>query len=312
VPELLATVEHAELPAQVRERSLAALHLLARVESEVHGEPPEKLHLHELGGADTLVDLVGAFWLLEQLGVRAIHASPLPAPRGWHHDLPIPGPAVMRVLAGTGAVLEPDQRGFELVTPTGAAILAVAARFERPAIRVDRVGYGIGSREVPGNALAVWLGQPVPEAATVTVLETHLDDLAPNQLAALCEDLLEAGALDVATTPVVMKKGRAGHRVTVMVEPSMTQRLSTMLLERSSTLGVRATRAERVMAGRRVITVPTRYGEVRVKVKELGGIAQDVAAENDDVRAAARAHNADPRRVARSAERVARDQLELE
>jgi hypothetical protein len=146
----------------------------------------------------------------------------------------------------------------------------------------------------------------------VTLLETHLDDLAPNQLAALCEDLLEAGALDVATTPVVMKKGRAGHRVTVMVEPSMTQRLSTMLLERSSTLGVRVTHAERVMAGRRLITVPTRYGEVRVKVKEVGGIAQDVAAENDDVRTAARVHNADPRRVARAAERVAREQLELE
>jgi pyridinium-3,5-bisthiocarboxylic acid mononucleotide nickel chelatase len=312
VPELLATVEHADLPAAVRERSLAALELLARVESEVHGEPPEKLHLHELGGADTLVDLVGAFWLLDQLKVNAVHASPLPAPRGWHHDLPIPGPAVMRVLAGTGAVLEPDQRAFELVTPTGAAILAVAARFERPAMRVDRVGYGIGTRDAPGNALAVWLGEPVPEAATVTLLETHLDDLAPHQLAALCEDLLEAGALDVATTPVVMKKGRAGHRVTVMLEPSMTQRLSAMLMERTTALGVRVTRAERVIAGRRVMTVATRYGDVRVKVKELSGIAEDVAAESDDVRAAARAHGIDPRRVARAAERLAREQLGLE
>ncbi len=313
VPQLRSAIEDAGVPATVRDRSLAALGRLAAAESEVHGMPVEQIHLHELGGQDTLVDLVGAFWLLDSLGVTAVHASPLPAPRGWlNHELPLPGPAVMRVLAGTGAVLEPDPREVELVTPTGAAILAAAARFERPAMRLDRVGYGIGTRDAPGNALAVWLGEPVPEAATVDVIETHLDDLAPNLLAALAEDLLEAGALDVATAPVVMKKGRAGHRVTVIAEPSLTQQLSQLLLERSSTLGLRVTRSQRVLAGRRVISVATAYGDVRVKVKEVSGRPVDVAAEYEDARTAARRHGDDIRRVIRAAERAARDELGLE
>ena len=313
VPQLEAAIRNAGLPAAVRERSLAAVDRIAQAESRIHGVPREDLHLHELGGADTLVDIVGSFWLLDSLGVTALHASALPAPRGWlSAELPLPGPAVMRILAGTGAVLEPDRRDVELVTPTGAAILAAAARFERPALRVDRVGYGIGTRETPGNALGVWLGEPLPEAAAVTLLETHLDDLAPNQLAALADDLMEAGALDVATTPIVMKKGRPGHRLTVMADPASAERLGALLLERSSALGLRVTRAERLLAGRRALTVDTPYGRVAVTVKELGGRPVDVAAEHDEVRAAARAHGVDPRRVARAAERRAREELGLE
>lgn len=313
VPQLLDRVSAAGLPGRVRERSMGALRRLASAESRVHGVPPADLHLHELGGADTLVDLVGAFWLLESLGITALYASPLPAPRGWlSADLPLPGPAVLHVLAGTGAVLVPDGREVELVTPTGAAILAEAARFERPAMRLDRVGYGIGARALDGNGLGAWIGEPVAEAAAVMVLETHLDDLAPNQLAALAEDLMEAGALDVATGPIVMKKGRAGHRLTVMVEPALAQALSALLLERSSAFGLRVTRAERVLAGRRIITADTPHGEVRVKVKELEGADADVAAEQDDVRRVARAAGIDPRRVARMAERRARENLGLE
>lgn len=313
VPDLLAAVERAGLPAPVRERARGALDRLAAAESRVHGVPVDDLHLHELGGADTLVDLVGAFWLLDSLGVEAVHASPLPAPRGWiDGELPLPGPAALRVLAGTGAVLEPDPRGVELVTPTGAAILAACARFERPALRLDRVGYGIGGRDTPGNGLAVWIGEAVPEAATVTLLETHLDDLAPNQLAALAEDLMEAGALDVTTSPVVMKKGRAGHRLTVMAAPSEAPRLTGLLLERSPALGLRVTRAERVLAGRRLLDASTPYGSVRVKVKELGGRAVEVAAEHDDARRVARAAGVDPRRVARMAEAAARAELGLQ
>jgi pyridinium-3,5-bisthiocarboxylic acid mononucleotide nickel chelatase len=313
VPDLLAAIERAELPAAVKERSLAAVRRLGEAESRVHGAPLDELHLHELGGADTLVDLVGTYWLLESLGVAAVYASPLPAPRGWlSRELPLPGPAVMRVLAGSGAVLEPDARNVELVTPTGAAILATAARFERPALRVDRVGYGIGAREAAGNALGVWLGEPVPEAATVSEVETHLDDMPPAQLAAALDALLGAGALDVAVTPIVMKKGRAGHRVTMLCEPSMTQALATMLLRQTSALGVRVRRTERIVAGRSFRTAPTPWGEVRVKVKELGGAAVDVAAEHDDCVRLGRECQVDPRAVARAAEASVRVQLGLE
>ena len=312
VPELLGAVESAGLPAPVAARAAAAIRRLGEAESRVHGVGIEELHLHELGGADTLVDLTGAFWLLDSLGVEAVHASALPAPRGWlNSELPLPGPAVLRVLAGTGAVLEPDARDVELVTPTGAAILAAVARFERPAMRVDSVGDGIGIREAPGNALGVWLGQPVPEAATVAEVETHLDDMTPAQLATALDALLGAGALDVSVTPALMKKGRPGHRVTILCEPSLTQHMADALLRQTTALGVRIRRVERVLAGRSFRVEATPWGEVRVKVKELGGAAIDVAAEHEDCVRAAREAGVDARAVARAAESSARAGLGL-
>jgi uncharacterized protein (TIGR00299 family) protein len=267
------------------------------------------VHLHELGGADTLIDVVGAFWLLESLDVQSAFASPLPAPRGINGELPLPAPAAMRVLEGSGAVLEPDPEGRELVTPTGAAILAACARFERPAMTLDRIGYGVGARTTAGNALAVWLGQPVAEAGDVTVLETNLDDMPPNQVAALVEDLLAAGALDVTVTPALMKKGRPGHLVSVMTERSRSGLLTQLLLTQSSTLGLRMTQAARVIAARRIVEVQTEVGTARVKVKEIGGAAVDVAPEYEDCRRLARDGGLDLRRVMRIVERTARDRL---
>jgi uncharacterized protein (TIGR00299 family) protein len=311
--ELLSLVGEADIPDPVRERSLSALRLLGDAESAQHGRPAEELHLHELGGADTLVDVVGTFWLLHSLGIGAVHASPLPAPRGWLNDgLPIPAPASLRLLAGTGAVLEPDSRGVELVTPTGAVILATVANFQRPAMSVERVGYGIGGRDLPGNGLAVWLGLPVLEAATVTMIETNLDDMTPNLIAALVEDLMAAGALDVTVTPVLMKKGRPGHALAVMVETSRAADLGRLLMSSSTTFGLRMTRTERVVAARQELTVNTKYGEVRVKVKLIDGRPTGVAAEYEDCRRLARERGVDTGRVLRAAEAEARRGLELE
>ncbi|HEY4866032.1 MAG TPA: nickel pincer cofactor biosynthesis protein LarC [Candidatus Dormibacteraeota bacterium] len=278
-PELRKRVRDADLPEVVRDRALEALDRLGRAESAVHGLPIERLHLHELGGADTLVDLVGAFWLLDSLGVGAVYASPLPAPGGR-----FTAPGTLRVLAGTGATLEPDERRAELVTPTGAAILATVARFERPRLALEAIGYGLGARPDPGNAVALWLGQPVEETATVSVIETNLDDMAPNLLAALTEDLLAAGALDVTITPVLMKKGRPGQQLSVLADPARAQELARMVMARSTTLGLRMTPATRLLAGRRVIEVETGMGRVRVKVKELEGRPVDVAPEYEDCR----------------------------
>jgi uncharacterized protein (TIGR00299 family) protein len=311
IPQLREVVSQAEVPPRVRELATDAIERLGKAEAAIHGLPIEEVHLHELGGADTLIDLVGSFWLLESLGAESIYASPLPAPRGLKGDLPLPAPAALRVLEGTGAVLEPDDSGVELVTPTGAAILACCARFERPSMTLDRVGYGVGARERPGNALAVWLGRPAPEAARVSVLETNIDDMPPNQIAALVEDLMSAGALDVTVTPVLMKKGRPGHLVSVMAEPSRAAHLGEQLLSRSTTLGLRMTQAGRVIAGRRVVDVETELGAVRVKVKEVAGHAVDVAPEYEDCRRLALQHGVDLRRVMRIAERAARDQLRI-
>jgi pyridinium-3,5-bisthiocarboxylic acid mononucleotide nickel chelatase len=301
VPQLQETVVHAHLPEQVRDRALDAILRLGQAEARVHRQPLEALHLHELGGADTLIDLVGSFWLLESLQVEAVYASPLPAPQTPHS-----APATLRLLESSGALLTPDPRHVELVTPTGAAILAAVAVFKRPALKLIRAGYGLGSRPDPNNAVCAWFGEAEPEVGRVVVLETNVDDMPANQLAALAEDLLGAGALDFLITPVLMKKGRPGHLLTVLAEPGDETRLGQSLLQASTTLGVRIARAERLLAGRRLMEVETPVGRVKVKVKELAGKPVDVAPEYEDCR-----RLGDVREVARLATEAARRQLKL-
>ena len=225
--------------------------------------------------------------------------------------MPLPAPASVRVLAGTGAVFEDAEGGRELVTPTGAAILAVAAKFERPAMSLNSIGYGIGARESPGNALAVWIGEEVRSETGVTVIETNLDDMAPNLLAALCEDLMVAGALDVSVTPALMKKGRSGHLLAVISAPELVARLTDHLLRHSTTLGVRMRTMERVVAQRRIVEVQTALGVARVKVKEIGGKPVDVAPEFEDCRRLARESGRDLREVTRLVAEAARNELGL-
>jgi len=311
VADLRAVIENAKLPDTVKRSASRALNLLATVEAQLHDHEPDTAHLHELGGADTLVDLVGAFWLMDSLGVSQVYASPLPAPRGRAGDMPLPGPASVRVLAGTGAVFEATSETHELVTPTGAAILAVSAKFQRPALRLRSIGYGVGSRETPGNVLAVWIGEEVGAEAGVTVIETNIDDMAPNLLAALTEDLMSAGALDVTVTPALMKKGRLGHLVAVMSTPDLVGPLTELLLRRSSTLGVRLMPVQRVIADRRVIEVATPVGKARVKVKELGGRAVDASPEYEDCRRISRELDLDLREVMRIVAEAARRELGL-
>jgi uncharacterized protein (TIGR00299 family) protein len=311
VPALRAVVEDADAPQNVKGAVLDAMSRLARAESRLHNLPEDQLHLHELGGADTLVDLMGAFWLLHGLNVDQVFSSALPAPRGRMGAMPLPAPASVRVLEGTGAVFEATAETRELVTPTGAAILAACARFERPAMSLNSIGYGIGARDSPGNALAVWIGARVEEKAGVTVIETNIDDMAPNVLAALCEDLMETGALDVSITPALMKKGRAGHLITIMSTPELVARLTEQLLQHSTTLGVRTTTAQRVMAARRIIEVETPFGTAQVKVKELGGKAVDVAPEYEDCRRISRLTGTDLREVMRVVADAARKELDL-
>jgi len=312
VPALRGVVEDSGAPESVKKLALDAIGRLARAEAQIHGVAEAQVHLHELGGADTLVDLVGAFWLLHALEVDRVYASPLPAPRGLKGGMPLPAPASMRVLEGTGAELQPSSESRELVTPTGAAILAAAATFGRPAMALRRVGYGIGTHAAPGNALAVWLGDEIAAETGITLIETNLDDMAPNLIAALSEDLMRAGALDVAVVPALMKKGRPGHVVTVMSPPGLVAALSDHLLRHSTTLGVRLASMVRVVAGRRVVEVPTPYGVVHVKVKELGGRDVDVAPEYEDCRRISLEKGVDLREVMRAAVASARTELGLE
>jgi uncharacterized protein (DUF111 family) len=176
---------------------------------------------------------------------------------------------------------------------------------------LSSIGYGIGARDLPGNALAVWIGEEAASETGVTLIETNIDDMAPNLLAALCEDLMAAGALDVTVVPALMKKGRSGHLVTIMSTPDLVARLTDDLLRHSTTFGVRMTNVRRVLAQRRIVEVHTSLGTARVKVKEMAGQAVDVAPEYEDCRRIARETGQDVRHVMRLVAEAARKELGL-
>jgi uncharacterized protein (TIGR00299 family) protein len=288
--ELVSVLEAAALPPRVRERALETLTRLIEGEAAIHRLAVEDLVVHELSGADTLVDVVGAFALLEALGVDDVVCSPLPYARGEistaHGVLPSPGPAVVELLRGAAMVgVDADH---ELVTPTGAAIVSVAAsRFgELPPLVVDSVGYGAGSRDARGraNVLRVVVGEASSsfEPHDAVLLEATIDDLIPELVPDVLDACRAAGALDVWTVPVQMKKGRTGVNVTVVARPPTEKAVARALLEHSSSLGVRAVPIRRYELDREIATVEVEGHQVRVKVASLEGRVVNVAPEHDD------------------------------
>ncbi len=287
--ELRRTVEGAAISARARERALAALERLVAAEAEVHGLEEDDLRLHELGSADTLVDLCGAFVLLEALGIERVAGSPLPYARGLvpaaHGAIPSPGPAALALLAGVPLVgVETDA---ELVTPTGAAIAAEAcdAWGPLPPMTMDRVGYGAGTRDLPDrpNVLRVVLGEATAGGRSpVVLLEAGLDDLLPELVPDAVERCVAAGALDVWTTPVQMKKGRPGVVVSALARPEAEAEVARALLEHTTTLGVRVADLRRYELEREHREVAVAGRAVRVKLGLLEGRVVNVAPEHDD------------------------------
>ncbi|MGH2630391.1 MAG: nickel pincer cofactor biosynthesis protein LarC [Actinomycetota bacterium] len=287
------TVAHA-LPSRVRERTLDAIDRLAAAEADIHGLRPDEVHLHELGGVDTLVDLAGAFALLDAAGIERLVCSPLPYARGMsmaHGGLPTPAPATLSLLAG--APFEGVATTNELVTPTGAAIVAVAADGfgELPSLVLERVGYGAGTREVPErpNLLRVLLGLAAPAEVTadVVVVEATIDDLVPELVPDALQEAKDVGAIDTWVTPVQMKKGRPGIVVSALARPADEEAVATALLEHTSTLGVRVARMRRYELAREIRAVQVDSRPIRVKVGLLRGRVVNVAPEHDDCAAVA-------------------------
>lgn len=288
-------VANAELPERARARALAAFARLAEVEGGIHGVPPDDVHFHELGSLDTLVDVCGAFVLFEELGVERVACSPLPFARGLvdaaHGILPLPAPATLGLLEG--AALVGVDTEAELVTPTGAAIAATAvdAWGSLPALTLERVGYGAGTKELVDrpNVVRVVLGSEPQRLAPVVVLETNLDDLSPELVPDAVERCFEAGALDVWVVPVQMKKGRPGVVLSVLARPEAEAAVARVLLQETTALGVRVSRLERYELDREERVVDVTGGNVRVKLGLLDGRVVNVAPEHDDCAAVAKA-----------------------
>ena len=298
LPGIRKLIEGAGYPERVAARAVEVFTRLARAEAKLHRVPVEKVHFHEIGAADTIVDVVGACLALEHFGVDRVEASPLPLGRGTvrvsHGVLPLPAPATVELLRGVPVV--PAAVEAETVTPTGAAILStLAAAFGPfPAMEIGRVGYGAGAREdeASPSVLRVVIGRAgaAYRAERAVVLEASVDDMTPQQFEPLMARLFEAGAQDVSLTPTQMKKNRPAVIVTAIGPTGQRDALARALLTHSTTIGLRHWEVGRIVLPREVVTVKTRFGAVRVKLARLDGRVVNVGPEYEDCAAAARKH----------------------
>lgn len=293
-------IEASNLDRDVKDRSIAVFTRLAEAEAAVHGTTIDKVHFHEVGAVDAIVDIVGTVIGLKLLGIGRIDCSALSVgtgtTRGSHGAMPIPVPAVVALCADVP--LRRTGIPKELLTPTGAAILTtVADTFGQPSTFTgDTVGYGAGTRdldEVP-NLIRIEIGDdrsiPGTQTDQIVVLETNIDDMNPEWFGHVSDLLFDAGAKDVTLTPVQMKKGRPGTILTVLCAPPDTDTIKSLLLAETTTLGIRETRATRTILPRRSAVATTEYGDIRVKIAEHNGRTR-ITPEYDDCSRLAREHN---------------------
>lgn len=306
VAELIRVVERADLSERTRALAIHAFRLIAEAEGRIHGKPPEKVSLHEVGANDALVDIVGGIEGFERLGIDDVYAMPLALGNGWikaaHGILPVPAPATAILVEGLEIASGGPVRG-EATTPTGAALLRVLSRGAPPERwRAEQSGWGAGTRNPAGypNALRLIVASEAPEAGSVVVLTTDLDDLSPEYLEPLREALTAAGALDVQMWTTQMKKGRIGFRVEVVAPAGRADGIAEAVFRHSTTAGLRKITAERVTLPRREWTLETAPGHtVRIKTLDAPDGAREKP-EYDDVVAEAR-------RTGRPAHTVARE-----
>lgn len=289
LPEIERLITAAHLPPRAEAWSLAVFRRLAEAEAVVHGIPPDQVHFHEVGAIDAVVDIVGTCLGFDWLGIDQLYCSPLPTGggivRAAHGQLPVPAPAVLKLWEMRQVPIYSNGIQRELVTPTGAAIVTtLAVRFGAPPpLTLHQVGLGAGSRDLPiPNILRLWLGegegthnkpdlQPAslniqPSQEPIVLLETQIDDLNPQAIGYVFEALFAAGAVDVFTQAIGMKKSRPGVLLSVVCHPPDVQACEAVLFRETTTLGIRHTRQQRTILPREFQTVQTPYGAVRIKV----------------------------------------------
>ncbi|MEE9608955.1 MAG: nickel pincer cofactor biosynthesis protein LarC [Myxococcota bacterium] len=311
--EIRRLLRAARLDAGVRARALAIFEALGRAEAAVHGTPLERVHFHEVGAIDAIVDVTGAAIGLARLGIERVTASPVALGGGTveteHGLLPLPAPATLELLRGIPTV--PAHVAFETVTPTGAAILrTVVDEFgSLPAMTIEAIGHGAGDDRRGGlpNVLRAVLGSSrAVRSDRIVCLETNLDDLVPEHFDYLMERLFEDGALDVSIQHIQMKKNRPGFLVRVLARPSERIALSRVLFAESTAIGVRATESDRLVLEREERRVSTPFGRLGVKLVWDGDGRALVSAEYDDCKRAARKAGVPLRDVVRAAEEAGR------
>lgn len=295
--DLQKVVNDSQLSEWVKTTANRIFYRICEAEAAIHNSQVDQVHLHEVGGVDAIVDVCGVLAGIEALGIERIVVSPFPLGRGFvfgaHGEIPLPAPAALSLLKGcpvTGSEIEK-----ELVTPTGAALLSELADGYGPipAMTLDAVGYGAGTADFKyPNVLRLLLGESATTGGLITEtlvqLETNLDDESPEILGHVARLLMEQGALDVSLVPSQMKKDRPGILLQVLAKPAHADLLRDLILKETSTLGVRRSEVRRDSLPRRIETIETKHGPIRVKIAEVPGHAAKVIPEYEDCRLAAK------------------------
>ena len=294
-------IDQSALSDWVKEKATAVFHRVAVAEGKVHGMPPEKVHFHEVGAVDSIVDIVGACIALEMLGKPRVLAAPVVEGTGWvncaHGRFPVPTAATLEILGARGVAVTQCEEKSELVTPTGAALLAefVEGFGGMQGLVPERIGYGLGTRDcrTRPNVLRVCLGETEAsggaseldwESDCIAVLETNLDDISSEVLGHVMENVLSSGALDAFHTPIQMKKNRPGVLLTILCAEADADRFTETILRETTAFGVRRTHADRRKLKREITTVQTEHGPVEVKIGRLNGDAVQIAPEFESCR----------------------------
>jgi uncharacterized protein (TIGR00299 family) protein len=318
--EIRTLLQRSRLSDWVKEKALAVFQRVAVAEGKIHGQPPEHVHFHEVGAVDSIVDIVGACVGLELLGRPRVWAGPVIEGTGWvhcaHGRFPLPAPATLEILAARGVAVTQCAEPHELVTPTGAALLAEFVERFGPMqeLKAARIGYGLGTRDnhTRPNVLRAVLGEANTAGAahdwetdTITVLETNLDDINAEWLGHFVEQALAQGALDVFHTPVQMKKNRPGVVLTLLCAEEKADAFCALILRETTSFGVRRHQMERRKLRREFVTVRIPFGEVQVKVGRLDGKVTQVAPEFEACKRLAEAANVPLKSIYEAAARAA-------
>lgn len=324
--QIKSLIWKSQLSEWVKQKSIAVFQRVAVAEGKVHGLPPEEVHFHEVGAVDSIVDIVGACIALEILGCPKVLSAPVVEGTGWvkcaHGRFPIPTAATLEILGARGIPITQCDEPHELVTPTGAAILAEFAESFAPMamLATERVGYGLGTRDNktrPNVLRAVLTKEYSPadgaphdwETDRIAVLETNLDDIPAEVLGNLVEKALEAGALDIFHTPIQMKKNRPGVMLTILCQEKEADRFTELLLKETSAFGVRRTMAERRKLRREIVAVTTPFGAVEIKVGRLDGKPIQKAPEYENCKRLAYAADVPVKEVIAAAQAAAISQI---
>jgi len=290
--DILSLIERSTLSQAVKEKSCRIFTRLADVEAKVHDTTPDKIHFHEVGAVDSIVDNVGAIIGLELLGISQIAASAINVGSGTvktaHGMLPIPAPATAELLAGIP--FYQSSTPFELTTPTGAVIIStLCSSFGTlPPMKVNRIAYGAGDKEFPGlpNVLRLMIGQPVAgyEEDTSIVIETNIDDMNPQVYGYLIDKLMQQGAQDVYLTPIIMKKGRPAVLLSVLTDKSTTDVVLDTIFRETTSIGVRIQEVGRKKLSREIREADTVYGKIKIKISKRGDEVLTITPEYEDCR----------------------------